>query len=139
MYCRNCGQEISPQAYACTNCGLGNGAGNNYCPNCGSRTHPQAVICVNCGIAFAQPVAATDQKSKLGAGLMALFLGALGIHNFYLGYTGKAVAQLVVSLIGGLFTCGVASLAMGIWAFIEGIMILSGSINKDAKGIPLKD
>ena len=36
----------------------------------------------------------TGGKSKVAAGLLAIFLGAFGVHNFYLGYTGKAVAQL---------------------------------------------
>lgn len=73
-----------------------------------------------------------QQKSKIAAALIAIFFGYLGIHNFYLGYTGKAVAQLVLFL----FTCGTVS---EIWAWIEAIMILTGSINTDGKGIPLKD
>ena len=70
-----------------------------------------------------------QQKSKLVAGLLGIFLGGLGVHNFYLGFSGKAVIQIVVSLI----TCGLGS----IWGLIEGIMILAGSINVDANGIPL--
>lgn len=38
--------------------------------------------------ALAQPY--PDQKSKMAAGLLGIFLGGLGIHNFYLGYTGKS-------------------------------------------------
>lgn len=139
MYCRHCGQEIHPQAYACPNCGIANGAGHNFCPNCGSRTHPEAVICVHCGIAFARTMDRSQQKSKLAAGLLALFLGSFGIHNFYLGYTGKAVGQLVGSLVGGVITCGVATAGIAIWAVVEGILILSGVINTDANGVPLKD
>ena len=70
---------------------------------------------------------------------MAIFLGYLGIHNFYLGYTGKAAIQLVVSLVGGVLTCGVAFVGVAIWALIEGIMILGGSISTDANGVPLKN
>ena len=33
------------------------------------------------------------------------------------------------------FTCGLS----GIWGLIEGIMILTGSINTDANGVPLKE
>lgn len=69
-------------------------------------------------------------KSKMTAGLLGIFLGGYGIHNFYLGYTKKAVIQLILSL----FTCGIA----GIWGFVEGIMILCGSINTDADGNPLQ-
>ena len=64
------------------------------------------------------------------AGLLGIFLGGLGIHNFYLGYTGKAIAQICLNLCFGIGA---------IWGLIEGIMILTGSIDKDAKGIPLKD
>ena len=43
---------------------------------------------------------------------------------------------LILSLIVvGIFMCAAA----GIWSLIEGIMILAGSINKDAKGNPLSD
>ena len=38
-------------------------------------------------------------KSKMAAGLLAIFLGSLGIHKFYLGYTKEAVIMLLVSLL----------------------------------------
>lgn len=79
------------------------------------------------------PVAADPRKSKFAAGLLAILVPGLGIHNFYLGYTGKAIAQLVLTL-----TC-VGYLISSIWSIIEGIMILTGSISTDAAGIPLKD
>ena len=36
-------------------------------------------------------------RNKILAGLLALFFGALGIHNFYLGFTKKAIMQIVLS------------------------------------------
>lgn len=75
------------------------------------------------------------QKSKVAAGILGILLGSLGIHNFYLGYTGKAVAQLLISVL----SCGILSVASWIWGLVEGIQILTGSINVDARGIPLKD
>ena len=72
---------------------------------------------------------------RIAAGLLGIFLGAFGVHNFYLGYTGKAVAQLVITLI----TCGAGAVVTEIWGLIEGIMILCGSISTDSQGIPLKD
>ena len=85
---------------------------------------------------FGQPY---QQKSKLAAGLLGIFLGGFGIHNFYLGYQNKALIQLLVSLIAGPLTCGIAAIAMSIWGLIEGIQILTGSINVDANNVPLKD
>lgn len=138
MYCRNCGNGMDDHAAFCVKCGVSKGAGAMYCPNCGTQTHPQAVACVNCGYGLA-PQVYGDQKSKLAAGLLGIFLGGLGIHNFYLGYQKKAIIQLLVSVIGGVITCGIATVAVQIWGLIEGIMILSGSISVDGKGTPLKD
>lgn len=42
-----------------------------------------------------QPAASTSQKSKTTAGLLAIFLGGLGIHKFYLGRPGLGVLYLV--------------------------------------------
>lgn len=80
-----------------------------------------------------------DQKSKLAAGLLGIFLGGLGVHNFYLGNTGKAVAQLLISLLSLGFLAAVS----GIWGLIEGILILTAKPGSswavDARGIPLRD
>lgn len=135
MYCRNCDNEMDPQAVVCVKCGVPAGQGQNFCPNCGAQSAPGAAVCTQCGVAFAQPIPAGVQKSKIAAGLLGIFLGSLGIHNFYLGYTGKAVAQLLISVL----SCGFLALASEIWGLVEGIQILTGSIATDAKGIPLKD
>lgn len=74
-----------------------------------------------------------EQKSRLAAGLLGIFLGGFGIHRFYLGHIGIGIVQLVLSLV----TFGIASL----WGFIEGIMILCGAqiFRTDARGVPLKE
>lgn len=74
----------------------------------------------------------------MAAGLLGIFLGSLGVHNFYLGYTGKAVAQLLLSIIG-VFACGIGPIAAWIWGLVEGIQILTGNIRTDASGRPLND
>lgn len=87
------------------------------------------------------PPAGYAQKSRLAAGLLGIIFGSLGIHNFYLGFNTKAVVQLIVSLAGGLLTCGVATFAMWVWGFIEGILILSGNGPRqyDGNGVILRD
>lgn len=139
MYCKNCGQQLNPDSAVCLNCGVAVGTGTSYCHNCGAPTAPGAVICTNCGVAVnpavSMPVTNGQQKSKLAAGLLGIFLGSLGVHNFYLGNTGKGVAQLLITLL----TCGVGAVVSSIWGLIEGILILTGSINTDANGIPLSD
>ena len=74
-------------------------------------------------------------KSKTLAGVLGIVLGCLGVHNFYLGYTSKGVVQLLMTVL----SCGFLGAVSWIWGLVEGIMILSGSINQDGRGLPLKD
>ena len=104
--------------------------GNSYCRNCGTAVSPGAAVCMTCGHALGNAsVAGTGAKSKMAAGLLGIFLGSWGIHNFYLGYTTKAIIQIILTVC----SCGIG----GIWGFIEGILILCGNINTDANGNPL--
>lgn len=130
MFCRNCGNQMDNLAAVCVKCGVPAGQGVNFCPNCGKQTAPGAVVCISCGISLSQVIQGA-QKSKLTAGLLGIFLGAWGVHNFYLGNTKRGIIQIVVTLV----TCGVG----GLWGLVEGIMILCGSIKTDANGVPLKD
>ncbi len=139
MFCKNCGNEMDPNASFCVRCGAMKGVGQKYCANCGAELPVNATACVRCGCLAAGPApgqaqSGAAQKSKLAAGLLGIFLGALGIHNFYLGYTGKAVAQLLISVC----TCGIGAAVTGVWGLIEGILILTGSIAVDGKGVPIK-
>jgi TM2 domain-containing membrane protein YozV len=83
------------------------------------------------------PYGATAPRSKMAAGLLGIFLGAFGVHNFYLGFTGKAVAQLLITLL----SLGILGIVSAIWGLVEGIMILTarpGTPNAfDAHGVPL--
>lgn len=102
-----------------------------FCTNCGKELQENQDVCLNCGVSVRKTSNNTPgTKSKMAAGLLGIFLGSLGIHNFYLGYTGKAVAQLLISVL----SCFTLSVVSGIWGLIEGIMILSGSITTDAEG-----
>lgn len=93
--------------------------------------------------AYGQPVAPAGyaQKSKLAAGLLGIFLGCFGVHNFYLGNTGKAVAQLLLTVIGWILIIGPA--VAGIWGLVEGILILCSHYgsqwHRDAQGVELED
>ena len=64
-----------------------------------------------------QPAYNTANKSRLTYILLGVFLGGLGIHNFYAGYTGKAVAQLLLMLF--LFWTVVVPLGITIWVIVE--------------------
>ncbi|MCS7031074.1 MAG: TM2 domain-containing protein [Gloeomargarita sp. SKYG116] len=68
-----------------------------------------------------------DANKKVLAGVLAIVLGAFGVHKFVLGYTTEGLIMLLVSLVGGVITCGLASAAMGIVGLIEGIIYLTKS------------
>jgi TM2 domain-containing membrane protein YozV len=65
------------------------------------------------------PPAGTPYRSekKMIAGILAIFLGTLGVHKFYLGYQKEGIIQLVV----GIVTCGFA----GIVGVVEGVIYLT--------------
>jgi TM2 domain-containing membrane protein YozV len=58
------------------------------------------------------------------AGLLAILIGSLGIHKYYLGMSGAGTIMLLVSVLG----CVVGgSMVMGVIALIEGIIYLTKS------------
>lgn len=109
----------------------------NYCSNCGEKLEEGADVCLKCGHMVKNRTIniATDipegRRSKIVAALLAFFLGSLGIHNFYLGYTSKGTTQLLLTIIGWIIIVG--PIISGIWSLIEFVQILTGSIN-DAQG-----
>lgn len=67
-----------------------------------------------------------SDKSKIVAGILQLALGTLGVGRFYIGHIGLGLAQL--------FTCG----GLGIWALIDGIVLLTNSHQTDSDGRVLR-
>ena len=69
-------------------------------------------------------------KSKMIAGILGILLGWAGAHRFYLGFYKIGLIQIIVTAA----TLGVGTF----WGFIEGVLILAGRIEMDAKRHPLK-
>ena len=63
----------------------------------------------------------------MAAGLLAIFLGIFGVHKFYLGYNTAGFIMLAITILGSIFTIGVAAGAMWIISIIEGIIYLAKS------------
>ena len=62
------------------------------------------------------PAAAKGGKSQIVAALLCWFVGIIGIHRFYLGYTWQGIVQLLT--LGGC----------GIWALIDLVRIITGDL-----------
>jgi TM2 domain-containing membrane protein YozV len=112
----------------------------NLCPQCGAPIDANSDKCQYCGASLstktnntqtAAPsintanVAATankllTSKNKTVAGILALLVGGLGVHKFYLGKT----------LAGILYLIFCWTYIPGILSFIEGILILTSSDEK---------
>jgi TM2 domain-containing membrane protein YozV len=98
-----------------------------YCTKCGHMVHETASACPQCGARrFAAGQPGVSGKSRLTALLLCFFLGAFGIHRFYVGKVGTGVLWLL--------TLGV----LGIGALIDFVMIATGSF-RDADGLVVLD
>ena len=68
-------------------------------------------------------------KSRITYVLLGLFLGCLGIHNFYAKRSGCGITQLLISVL----SIGFLAVISELWSFIE---ILT--VDKDGNGVPFK-
>lgn len=141
MYCKECGEIlVNEKSVICVKCGIKKGQGKNYCQECGTLVSSKnADVCLACGVKLKNimtSVIGGSEKSKLVAALLAFFLGTLGIHRFYLGYTTIGIIQLVL-LVAGAFTCGITSAAVFIWALVDFILILTDKLT-DISGAQLQ-
>ena len=86
------------------------------------------LIGIVCLVASGAHLNRSLSKSRMAYVLLGLFLGWFGIHNFYAGYTGKAVAQLLITLFIGWLLLPL--LALSVWILIE-----ICTVTQDAQGI----
>jgi len=72
-------------------------------------------------------------KNILLAYILLIFLGTLGIHRFYLGKTGSAVAQLVLTIVGWMTVVLIIGfiplVVVGIWAIVD-LFLVPGIIRQ---------
>ncbi|MBB2196496.1 TM2 domain-containing protein [Gluconacetobacter dulcium] len=68
----------------------------------------------------------SGEKSKVVAGLLAIFLGGFGIHKFYLGYNKAGIVMLLFTMFGFLFF-GIPGAIIWLIGLIEGVIYISKS------------
>ena len=101
-----------------------------FCRECGNQISDNAAICMNCGVPTGRSaINNSTGKNRLAYILLGVLLGIFGIHNFYAEYFGRAIAQLLITLLFGWLV--VPLLGVYIWMLVE-----ICTVTKDAKGIP---
>lgn len=90
------------------------------CHSCGLKLEYYIVTCPKCGLLQGDAPQENKAKSRISAGLLAVLLGSLGLHKFYLGAWGWGLVYLL------LVWSGVPTL----FGLIEGIRYLS--LSEDA-------
>jgi len=93
-----------------------------FCHACGASIDARAEICPKCGVRQVVAGPGTSQVRILPVFLLCLFIGWLGIHRFYVGKIGTAIA--IILTFGGF---------CGIWPLIDLILIGTGNFT-DSKG-----
>ncbi len=105
MFCINCGKELPENV--------------KFCPECGQQVGnipspvQQSIIMKK----------EREPKSQFVAILLCLFLGALGIHDFYLNRNTTGVVKLIIAFLG-LLTSGATFIISFVWCLIDFIIIL---------------
>ena len=143
IVCPNCAWENPSNQHSCEHCNCklvstpptnvqqySSHRSNNlilepiFCSSCGNKAAKEAPYCPSCG----QPLKAQNNfvndgyssngiplKSRVTAGILALFLGGIGVHKFYCGHIGLGVVYLL------FFWTFIPSII----ALIEGIIYLT--------------
>ena len=93
-----------------------------YCNHCGATSDTQAKFCSSCG---KSSEAGISEKSFVTTLVLAVILGGLGVHRFYVGKIGTGILMFLT--LGGL----------GIWSLIDLIVIALQKF-KDSKGLLIK-
>ena len=86
MYCKHCGKEIEDNSLFCKYCG----------GNLGENVTVKEV----------QYIAIQQPKSQFVAIILCIFLGELGIHDFYMGKNGCGMTKLLILILLGWIVVG---------------------------------
>lgn len=93
---------------------IADGYASKYCVGCARKLHVTARACPGCGAPQGRMVGSKEPKSRTITVILALLLGGIGGHQFYLGRPG----------LGFIYLLFCWSFIPAIVAFVEAIIYL---------------
>lgn len=127
MKCEYCDNPVPNGATRCPSCGaavqLIEMAGNIILEQMPRAKQPAI------STSFVDPYLYVDKKSRVVYVVLAIIFGEIGVHNFYAGYIGRGVVQLLVTVL----TFGLLFWVSWIWAVVEAC-----AVDCDGKGVPFE-
>ena len=122
MFCSKCGSPNDDAARFCAKCGAPMGAQASP----GPAAAPPIDAGTMRGAAPAPSTASVTGKNPVVALILSIFLGGLGVGQFYNGDWKKGLAMAGISIFFCIPTGGLATLAVWIWSMIDAYMVASG-------------
>ncbi|MEI8018751.1 MAG: GYF domain-containing protein [Schlesneria sp.] len=105
---------VKPNAVQAPQPGANTFVAQQFCYACGSPVDLRAELCPKCGVRQRPVESSGSRKNRMTAAILALLLGGIGIHHFYLGNT----------LLGVIYLLFCWTFIPGIIALVEGIFLL---------------
>jgi len=140
LFCTNCGNMISEQAFACMSCGAKPIGHKKFCRQCGVALNPEQIVCIQCG-------AALTGGFRMGSGfaanqnqpLLPIILAGLLVLLFFtpqLIVRFQASSQRGSGIMGGFYDPEVNETVLiwgwnswfGIVTLVLGCLILAGKV-----------
>lgn len=125
----------------CRDCGRTSPATSSTCIYCAGPLEGRRVAPANASARTGSPFVPSQSSRSRGVFIaLAIFLGGMGSHNFYAGYVGRAIGQVVLSLaVGFTSTIGAEGLslliAVGLWVWLIADMVF---VDTDAQGASMR-
>lgn len=132
MKCEYCDNSVPENTSRCPSCGA---IVQSWSPqketNETVNTEPlvRQTIVTSSSSQITDPYFYVSKKSRVVYIVLAILLGEIGVHNFYAGYVGKGIAQLLVTTL----SLGLLFWISWIWSVIEACVI-----THDARCVPFE-
>lgn len=119
MFCASCGIDNDVAAKFCRQCGAGVAASAASLAVDGRMRHPNS----NPPIVHSGPSALQVRSPGTAAVLSGLIIGAGQLYN---NDAKKGVVMFIAAVLGAMFTLGIATVGVWIWAMVDAYQVASG-------------